>query len=168
MGGKRREKASCMDQHFVRRYAACAKERERERERRERERGERENEKNRQSVRRARGRARERERERGEQPRQARRRTACLSARPCGDVQRNNGMLDAIRSARLYGAVSAVAVQYVPLRLSSYEAHEAERPTQSVPLSCPKFVPLDGLETCPKGKAAARVPRAFAVRFARF
>ena len=67
-------------------------------------------------------------------------------------------------SARLYGAVSAVAVQYVPLRLSSYEAHEAERPTQSVPLSCPKFVPLDGLETCPKGKAAARVPRAFALR----
>ena len=106
VGGKRREKASCMDRHFVRRYAACAKERERESERRERERGERENEENRQSVRRA----RERERERGEQPRQARRRTACLSARPCGDVQRNNGMLDAIVGA-LYGAVSAVAVQ---------------------------------------------------------
>ena len=29
VGGKRREKASCMDRHFVRRYAACAKERER-------------------------------------------------------------------------------------------------------------------------------------------
>ena len=47
-------------------------------------------------------------RERGEQPRQARRRTACLSAQPCGDVQRNNGMLDAIVARRRRGSCRSV------------------------------------------------------------
>ena len=170
VGGKRREKASCMDRHFVRRYAACAKERERERERRERERGERENEEDRQCIceesKRARARERER-RERGEQPRQARRRTACLSARPCGDVQRNNGMLDAIVGA-LYGAVSAVAVQYVPLRLTRPPKRSATQSGPHRPLSCPKFVPLtspSAVESAVPDEAAAR---AAGLRFARF
>ena len=114
--------------------------RQRERERRERERGERENEENRQSVRRARGRARarERERERGEQPRQARRRTACLSARPCGDVQRNNGMLDAIVARRriIRRGKRGSCVAY-----NSTVTRPRSGATQSVRFRAPTFVP---------------------------
>ena len=154
VGGKRREKASCMDRHFVRRYAACAKERERERERRERERGERENEENRQSVRRARGRAREREREENSHARRGDAQHAC---RPGRAATFNVIMACSMRSSHvgaLYGAVSAVAVWHtiVPLRLTRPRSGA----TQSVRFRAPNLCPGE----CPKAprvRAAGRV-----------